>query len=125
VGFFFFSHDKVIDLFIHFGLLADCCSQGWHVMRGLCRSREESFRKNGRSVSYIELCLRYKHILTPLLRLSTYRDLDVAPASVISGVESYEVDLKEQKVTVKGQVQPDAVLQTVSKTGKKTTIWDA
>ncbi|KAA3466603.1 copper transport protein ATX1 [Gossypium australe] len=45
--------------------------------------------------------------------------------SVISGVESYEVDLKEQKVTVKGQVQPDAVLQTVSKTGKKTTFWDA
>ncbi|MBA0607173.1 hypothetical protein Godav_019515 [Gossypium davidsonii] len=94
-------------------------------MRGLCRSREESFGKNGRSVLYIELCLRYKHILTPLLRLSTYRDLDVAPASVISGVESYEVDLKEQKVTVKGQVQPDAVLQTVSKTGKKTTFWDA
>ncbi|MBA0706044.1 hypothetical protein Golax_018185 [Gossypium laxum] len=62
---------------------------------------------------------------TPLLRLSTYRDLDVAPASVISGVESYEVDLKEQKVTVKGQVQPDAVLQTVSRTGKKTTFWDA
>ncbi|MBA0550613.1 hypothetical protein Golob_021548 [Gossypium lobatum] len=45
--------------------------------------------------------------------------------SVISGVESYEVDLKEQKVTVKGRVQPDAVLQTVSKTGKKTTFWDA
>ncbi|XP_016707777.2 copper transport protein ATX1 [Gossypium hirsutum] len=43
----------------------------------------------------------------------------------MEGVESYEVDLKEQKVTVKGQVQPDAVLQTVSKTGKKTTFWDA
>ncbi|MBA0849954.1 hypothetical protein Goshw_023319 [Gossypium schwendimanii] len=85
---------------------------------------------------------------TPLLRLSTYRDLDdgqpLIPSfnmssskfgyccyifchkrSVISGVESYEVDLKEQKVTVKGQLQPDAVLQTVSKTGKKTTFWDA
>ncbi|KAG8503311.1 hypothetical protein CXB51_001276 [Gossypium anomalum] len=92
---------------------------------------------------------------TPLLRLSTYRDLDVGPAlsenlclcisprdmssskfgyccyifcdkrSVVSGVESYEVDLKEQKVTVKGQVEPDAVLQTVSKTGKKTIFWDA
>ncbi|MBA0759762.1 hypothetical protein Gotri_022598 [Gossypium trilobum] len=43
----------------------------------------------------------------------------------MEGVESYEVDLKEQKVTVKGQVQPDAVLQTLSKTGKKTTFWDA
>ena len=42
-----------------------------------------------------------------------------------SGVDSYEVDLKEQKVTVKGNVQPDAVLQTVSKTGKKTTFWEA
>ncbi|XWS75278.1 hypothetical protein CRYUN_Cryun01aG0072600 [Craigia yunnanensis] len=43
----------------------------------------------------------------------------------LEGVESYEVDLKEQKVTVKGNVQPDAVLQTVSKTGKKTTFWEA
>jgi copper chaperone len=33
--------------------------------------------------------------------------------------------LKEQKVTVKGDVQPEAVLQTVSKTGKKTTFWAA
>ncbi|KAK5795037.1 superoxide dismutase 1 copper chaperone [Gossypium arboreum] len=42
----------------------------------------------------------------------------------MQGVESYEVDLKEQKVTVKGNVQPDAVLQTVSKTGKKTAFWE-
>jgi copper chaperone len=26
---------------------------------------------------------------------------------------------------VKGNVQPDAVLQTVSRTGKKTTFWEA
>ncbi|XVE75528.1 hypothetical protein DITRI_Ditri12bG0100800 [Diplodiscus trichospermus] len=43
----------------------------------------------------------------------------------MEGVESYEIELKEQKVTVKGNVQPDAVLQTVSKTGKKTTFWEA
>lgn len=43
---------------------------------------------------------------------------------VVSGVESYEVDIKEQKVTVKGNVTPDAVLQTVSKTGKKTSFWE-
>jgi hypothetical protein len=36
-----------------------------------------------------------------------------------SGVESFDVEMKEQKVTVKGNVTPDAVLQTVSKTGKK------
>ncbi|OEL25640.1 Copper transport protein ATX1 [Dichanthelium oligosanthes] len=43
----------------------------------------------------------------------------------MEGVESYEVDIKEQKVTVKGNVTPDAVLQTVSKTGKKTSFWEA
>ncbi|GAB4855055.1 hypothetical protein Ancab_023637 [Ancistrocladus abbreviatus] len=40
------------------------------------------------------------------------------------GVESYDINLKEQKVTVKGNVQPEAVLQTVSKTGKKTSFWE-
>lgn len=40
-------------------------------------------------------------------------------------MESYDIDLKEQKVTVKGNVQPDTVLQTVSKTGKKTAFWEA
>ena len=43
----------------------------------------------------------------------------------LDGVESYDVDLKEQKVVVKGNVEPEKVLQTVSKTGKKTTFWDA
>ncbi|CAN6887695.1 unnamed protein product [Brassica oleracea] len=42
----------------------------------------------------------------------------------IASVESFDVDIKEQKVTVKGNVQPDAVLQTVSKTGKKSAFWD-
>lgn len=42
-----------------------------------------------------------------------------------TGVESYDIDLKEQKVTVKGNVQPEAVLQTVSKTGKKSSFWEA
>ncbi|GAA0154121.1 hypothetical protein LIER_37804 [Lithospermum erythrorhizon] len=43
----------------------------------------------------------------------------------MEGVESFDIDLKEQKVTVKGNVQPEAVLQTVSKTGKKTSFWEA
>ncbi|XP_027366794.1 copper transport protein ATX1 [Abrus precatorius] len=42
----------------------------------------------------------------------------------LDGVESYDIDLKEQKVVVKGNVQPDTVLQTVSKTGKKTSFWE-
>ncbi|XP_020586579.1 copper transport protein ATX1 [Phalaenopsis equestris] len=45
--------------------------------------------------------------------------------SKLEGVESFDVDLKEQKVTVKGNVKPEAVLQTVSKTGKKTSFWEA
>lgn len=40
------------------------------------------------------------------------------------GVESFDVDIKEQKVTVKGNVTPDDVFKTVSKTGKKTTFWE-
>ncbi|KAF5194379.1 Copper transport protein atx1 [Thalictrum thalictroides] len=43
----------------------------------------------------------------------------------MEGVESFDIDMKEQKVTVKGNVQPDAVFQTVSKTGKKTAFWEA
>ncbi|GAB4836301.1 hypothetical protein Ancab_001216 [Ancistrocladus abbreviatus] len=42
----------------------------------------------------------------------------------MEGIESFDIDLKEQKVTVKGNVQPEAVLQTVSKTGKKTSFWE-
>ena len=42
---------------------------------------------------------------------------------IFIGVESFDIDLKEQKVTVKGNVQPDEVLQAVSKSGKKTAFW--
>lgn len=44
---------------------------------------------------------------------------------MISGVKSFDIDMNEQKVTVKGNVQPDAVLQTLSKTGKETAFWEA
>lgn len=40
-------------------------------------------------------------------------------------MESYDIDLKEQKVVVKGKVEPDTVLKTVSKTGKPTSFWEA
>ena len=39
------------------------------------------------------------------------------------GVTSFEVSLEEQKVTVKGDVTPEAVLEKVAKTGKKTELW--
>eukprot|EP00897_Mesotaenium_endlicherianum_P004007 jgi/Mesen1/3634/ME000020S03157 len=43
----------------------------------------------------------------------------------MEGVESYDIDLKEKKVTVVGNVTPEAVLETVSKTGKATSFWGA
>jgi copper chaperone len=43
---------------------------------------------------------------------------------LISGVESFDIDIKEQKVTVKGNIKPEDVFQTVSKTGKKTAFWE-
>lgn len=39
-----------------------------------------------------------------------------------SGVESFDVSLEQQRVVVKGNVTPEAVLQTVSKTGKKAEL---
>ncbi|XP_022857239.1 copper transport protein ATX1-like [Olea europaea var. sylvestris] len=43
----------------------------------------------------------------------------------MEGVESFDIDIEQQKVTVKGNVQPEAVLQTVSKTGKASSYWEA
>ncbi|KAL8090268.1 copper transport protein ATX1 [Apium graveolens] len=43
----------------------------------------------------------------------------------MEGVESFDIDIDQQKVTVKGNVQPDAVFQTVAKTGKKTEYWES
>ncbi|KAI3985090.1 hypothetical protein MKX01_027176 [Papaver californicum] len=40
------------------------------------------------------------------------------------GVESYNIDMEQQKVTVKTSLAPDVVLQTVAKTGKKTAFWE-
>ena len=42
----------------------------------------------------------------------------------MEGVETFDIDMKEQKVTVKGNVKPEEVFQTVSKTGKKTSFWE-
>ncbi|KAL6494293.1 Cytosolic copper metallochaperone [Orobanche gracilis] len=44
----------------------------------------------------------------------------------MEAVESFDIVLEEQKVTVKvkDNVQPDEVLQVVSKTGKKTCFWE-
>ncbi|KAF0895956.1 hypothetical protein E2562_018029 [Oryza meyeriana var. granulata] len=43
----------------------------------------------------------------------------------MEGVETFDIDLEQQKVTVKGNVKPEDVFQTVSKTGKKTSFWEA
>jgi copper chaperone len=41
----------------------------------------------------------------------------------ITGVNSYDIDLQEQKVTITGNVKPDEVLDRISKTGKATSFW--
>lgn len=43
--------------------------------------------------------------------------------SKMEGVTSFDIDLKSQKVIVKGTVDPQKVLDTVSKTGKATQFW--
>ncbi|BAH91730.1 Os02g0530100 [Oryza sativa Japonica Group] len=43
----------------------------------------------------------------------------------MEGVETFDIDMEQQKVTVKGNVKPEDVFQTVSKTGKKTSFWEA
>ncbi|KXZ54211.1 hypothetical protein GPECTOR_5g303 [Gonium pectorale] len=40
----------------------------------------------------------------------------------MEGVESFDVSLEEQKVVVKGNVNPQDVLEKISKTGKKTEL---
>jgi copper chaperone len=40
-----------------------------------------------------------------------------------AGVESYEVDLALKKVTVRGAVTPEALVERVSKMGKDTALW--
>jgi copper chaperone len=37
-------------------------------------------------------------------------------------VESYDISLEQQKVVVRGDVTPQAVLEAVSKSGKKTEL---
>ena len=52
-----------------------------------------------------------------VLMLMTY---DVLP---LIGVESYDINIKEQKVTVVGNVKPEVVFDRISKTGKATSFW--
>lgn len=48
----------------------------------------------------------------------------LTPVLLEPGVETFDIDLKEQKVTVKGNVKPEDVFQTVSKSGKRTSYWE-
>ena len=64
----------------------------------------------------------------PLLRFGghciySFRLLRAHGAHLCAGVQSVDIDLAQQKVLVKGDVSQDDILQTVSKTGKKTEIW--
>ena len=61
----------------------------------------------------------YRNIRLPLP--TTHRTQSLEPCS--AGVQSVDVDLPTQKVLVKGNVTPEAVVQQVSKTGKPTELW--
>ncbi|KAJ9509295.1 heavy metal-associated domain-containing protein [Haematococcus lacustris] len=43
--------------------------------------------------------------------------------SRLDGVESVDVSLEQQKVTVKGSVSMDQLVSTIAKTGKKVEPW--
>ena len=43
--------------------------------------------------------------------------------SKMEGVESFDVILEEKKVIVRGPVTAEAVIEKISKTGKKTELW--
>ena len=40
-----------------------------------------------------------------------------------AGVDSFEIDLEAKKVTVRGSLEPSAVVEAVAKAGKATEIW--
>ena len=46
-----------------------------------------------------------------------------APRSPAAGVEAFDVNLETQKVTVKGNVTLEAVMDKIAKTGKEVSIW--
>lgn len=41
----------------------------------------------------------------------------------VKGVESFDVDIDQQKVTVIGNIEPQVIFDKVSRTGKKTEFW--
>lgn len=52
----------------------------------------------------------------PLLLLNTLLD-------VLAGVESFDINLEEKKVTIRGDVTPEMCIEKVSKMGKETSLW--
>ncbi|OMO73163.1 hypothetical protein COLO4_27231 [Corchorus olitorius] len=49
-----------------------------------------------------------------------------AALETLEGVESIDINMSEDKVSVKGEVKAEEVLEAVSsKTGKKVTLWEA
>jgi len=41
----------------------------------------------------------------------------------MDGVESYDINLEEKKVVVKGNLDPQTVKEKIAKTGKATEFW--
>ena len=45
------------------------------------------------------------------------------PPPLAAGVESFDIDLEAKKVTVRGSLEPGAVVEVVAKSGKATELW--
>lgn len=63
--------------------------------------------------------------MSSLFTRLVYFLVTIACISGNSGVTSYDINMEQQKVTVKGNVEPQTVLEKVSKTGKATSFWAA
>ena len=46
-----------------------------------------------------------------------------AAPPLAAGVESFDIDLEAKKVTVRGSLEPGAVVEVVAKSGKATELW--
>lgn len=53
----------------------------------------------------------------------TALDLGVHDETLPAGVESYDIDLEQKKVVVRGNVTPEQCVEKISKMGKETTVW--
>ena len=85
-----------------------------------CKTNQVCVISTLRSTHLVKVSRRYGHNATLHVCNAIMRSLAVL---LFTGVQSVDIDLAQQKVLVKGDVSQEDILQTVSKTGKKTELW--